>query len=157
MSRILVILMTFVTAVFLISVDGETKTASETLTEAKTLFDSGNHTEALKLYDEIINKWKSYKEGQEALYRKGLCLHPQKKFEEAISCWKDLLQKYHSTAWDDDATLDIGRTYAFSLNQPDLALKYYEEFFKKLKGECNEKDICFDSDCSGCLFDARNF
>jgi len=100
------------------------------LADAAQLVQEQKYVEAIRVYDTTI-KSGAGAAVPEAKYRKGLCLKAQKQYPTAVACWEDLIKTGFANHYQEDAMLEMAKTYAFDLNQPEPALKLYERFFKK--------------------------
>ncbi|MBU4428043.1 MAG: tetratricopeptide repeat protein [Verrucomicrobia bacterium] len=115
---------------FLLPNIGKTVATDTTLADAAKLVQEQKYAEAVSVYDAIIESGAG-PTVPEARYRKGLCLKAQKQYPAAVACWEDLLKAGFANPWQEDALLEMAKTYAFDLNQAEAALKLYERFFKK--------------------------
>jgi tetratricopeptide (TPR) repeat protein len=104
---------------------------NQTMPQAMQLFQAGRFTESRKVCDELILRGGKNRDVQEALYLKGKCCQALKQYTEAVACWEDLLKKGFANPRQEDAMLELAKTYAFDLNQPEPALNLYDRFFKK--------------------------
>lgn len=114
----------------LLPIIGKSSATDNTLADAAKLVQEQKYAEAICVYDAIIKSGASTTM-PEAQYRKGLCLKVQKQYSAAVACWEDLLKTGVSNPYQEDAMLEMAKTYAFDLNQAEPALKWYERFFKK--------------------------
>lgn len=117
--------------------------ASNMFSEAAVLMESGRTQEVVAAYDNIIQQGRFSRDVHEALFRKGLCFQAMKQDQEAIACWKILLTRYTNTEWHDDALLEMGKTYALNLNQPEKALFCYERLVRDYPGSVRLPEAYF--------------
>lgn len=113
-----------------VSAAGALTATSNRFAEAASLMGAGKSREAAQIYDALIQESRVSRDIHKALYLKGMCLHALKQPRQALACWDELLKPDVVDPYQDDALLEMAKTYAFDLNQVEPALKLYERFFK---------------------------
>ena len=102
--------------------------------KAEMLVYQRKYTEALSLYDSIINHYQSHTLVDEALMEKYKIYYQQEDFENCILSLKNIIEWSFSDILSDDATYLLAKIYEEKINDNDLALYNYNLIIEKFQG-----------------------
>lgn len=121
---------------------GEAGTASFYMAVAQARKD--NLPGAIKILRAIQEKYPASEISDKAAYYLGYYLELDEKYNEALLAHWDLLQRYPSSPWTDDAVWRIGRIYYWS-GEYDNAYKYFGYVDKFPRGDMTAQCIFFQA------------
>lgn len=108
------------------SVDDSLQTALKKFATADLLAFQNKKEEAIRLYDDILEKHKGEKIEDEALLAQAILLEAKGDFSKAEKNYSTIIEYYKDGILADDAYYRLGRLYEGPLNKPEKAKDNYE-------------------------------
>jgi len=96
-----------------------------------TVFTAKQYRKAVHAYQQVVRQAPNTEEAAYCLMQSGRCHNQLRDYQKALSCYRQFLDAYKSSAWADDALIRAGVIYVGPLNQKQAGAKLYETILER--------------------------